>query len=98
MDLIFGMRAFVHTCGGVWQCLVEHLRGRTQVRLEQARNQATAQAITLLPPGAELWETEPDGRTRIIRAPQPSPACMIRHDGEEQGRWERGTSACELRG
>jgi hypothetical protein len=98
MDVNFGMRAFVRRCAGGWHCLVEYLRGRTQVQLEQARNQGTAQAIMLLPPGAELWETGPDGRTRIIRAPQPSPACMISHDGHDHVRFQRGTAGRELRG
>ncbi|GIF23832.1 hypothetical protein BJ973_004443 [Actinoplanes tereljensis] len=59
-------------CRGVWQFLAEHTRGRRRVELEQARNLGTAQAILLLPEGAELWETEPDGRTRIIRKPFPA--------------------------
>lgn len=56
-------------CRGMWQFLTERARGRHRVELEQARNVGTVQAILLLPPGAELWETEPDGRTRIIRKP-----------------------------
>jgi hypothetical protein len=59
-------------CRGVWQLLAERARGRHRVELEQARNVGTAQAILLLPAGAELWETEPGGRTRIIRKPLPA--------------------------
>jgi hypothetical protein len=63
---------FAARCRGVWQFLTERTRGRHRVELEQARNLGTAQAILLLPAGAELWETEPDGRTRIIKKPFPT--------------------------
>lgn len=58
------------TWSGLWRYRGERARGRAQVQLEHARNLGTAQAILLLPPGGELWETEPGGRTRIIRTPR----------------------------
>jgi hypothetical protein len=69
MGLTFGVGAIARACSGMWQYLTARVRGRIEVDLEHARNQATAQAILLLPPGGELWETEPGGRTRIIRMP-----------------------------
>ena len=69
MAVTFGVGTFTRACSGLWQYLVERVRGRTQAQLEQARNQGTAQVIKLLPLGGELWETEPGGRTRIIRLP-----------------------------
>jgi hypothetical protein len=57
---------------GWWRYLGERAYGRAQVELEHARNLGTAQAILLLPPGSELWETEPGGRTRVIRTPPRS--------------------------
>jgi hypothetical protein len=59
---------------GWWRYLGERAHGRAQVQLEHARNLGTAQAILLLPPGGELWETEPGGRTRVIRTPHHSVA------------------------
>ncbi len=61
--------ALAKAYANLWQFLTERVRSRASVELEQVRNEATAQAITLLPDGAELWETEPNGRTRIIRMP-----------------------------
>jgi hypothetical protein len=72
MVVLVGVSALSRACSGLWQYLAERVRGRTRVQLERARNEATAEAIRLLPSGAELWETEPDGRTRIIRMPMPS--------------------------
>jgi hypothetical protein len=69
MAVTFGIGALTRACSGFWQYLVERGRGRTQLQLEQVRNQGTAQAICLLPRGSELWETEPGGRTRVIRIP-----------------------------
>lgn len=69
MAITFGVGMLTRACSGMWHYLVERVRGRTQVELEEARNQATAQAIRLLPLGGELWETEPGGRTRVIRMP-----------------------------
>jgi hypothetical protein len=73
----------------LWHYLTERVRGRAQVQLEHARNQATAQALLLLPPGGELWETEPGGRTRIIRIPG---------QGDTSSESEHRPSAWELPG
>jgi hypothetical protein len=64
-------------CAGLWQYLAERVRGRTAVRLEQERNQATAAVLGVLPPGGELLEYEPQGRLRIIRLPGPSALTAI---------------------
>jgi hypothetical protein len=63
------MLGIARSSGGLWQYLTERTRGRTAIRLEQERNQATAAVIRALPPGGELLEYEPQGRLRIIRRP-----------------------------
>jgi hypothetical protein len=68
---LLGVGAIARTCSGLWRYLIERVRGRTQVQLEQARSQGTVQVICVLPPGSELWESEPGGRTRVIRMPAP---------------------------
>lgn len=60
-------------CGGLWAVLSARARGRTRVELERERNQGTAQAIRLLPPGAELIEGDPAGWRRVIRMPGTRP-------------------------
>lgn len=52
---------------GLWRFLIARDAGRTSLRLEQERNAATAAVLSLLPPGGELLESEPGGRTRLIR-------------------------------
>jgi hypothetical protein len=69
LELLGGLKSVARFCSGMWGYLTERVKGRTAVQLEQERNQATAEAIRLLPPGAELFENEPNGRTRIIRMP-----------------------------
>lgn len=56
-------------CGGLWAFLTARARGRACVELERERNSGTAQAIRLLPPGAELAEGDPAGWRRVIRMP-----------------------------
>jgi hypothetical protein len=63
------MLGIARSDGGLWQYLTERTRGRTAIRLEQERNQATTAVIRALPPGGELLEYEPQGRLRIIRRP-----------------------------
>ena len=55
--------------GGLWWYLIARVQGRTLERLEQLRDEATARAIQMLPPGAELEEYETHGRYRRIRIP-----------------------------
>ncbi|WP_326615137.1 hypothetical protein OG949_40340 (plasmid) [Streptomyces scopuliridis] len=65
-------------CGGLWTYLTERVHARKEVELERERNSATAAVIQLLPPGADLFETEPNGRTRVIRlAPSASAAISL---------------------
>ena len=61
-------------CGGLWEFLTARARGRSQVDLERERNRGTAQAIQLLPPGAELVEGTPAGWRRVIRMPDTRPS------------------------
>jgi hypothetical protein len=77
VDLSFVIAAVGRWCGGLWRCLTVRACGRTQVELERVRNEGTAQVIILLPPGAELFETEPGGRTRVIRMPHQAPPAVI---------------------
>ena len=56
-------------CGGLWAFLTTRARGRARVDLEHERNQGTAQAIQLLPPGSELAEGDSLGWRRVIRIP-----------------------------
>lgn len=80
MVIRFGFGAASRCLSGLWAFLIARVHGRTvlalaqerhqvAVQLERERNKATAQAIELLPPGAELLEREPTGRLRIIRMP-----------------------------
>ncbi|MGW9185985.1 hypothetical protein [Streptomyces rubiginosohelvolus] len=65
-------------CGGLWTYLTERVNARKEVELERERNSATAAVIPLLPPGSDLFETEPNGRTRVIRmAPAASAAISL---------------------
>lgn len=66
-----GITGIARCCGGLWRYLVVRVNGRTAIELERERNRATAVAIGLLPPGAELLESEPGGRLRVIRMPAP---------------------------
>jgi hypothetical protein len=61
-------------CGGLWAFLTAWSRGRTRIDLERERNLGTAQALRLLPPGAELVEGDPSGWRRVIRIPSPTTA------------------------
>jgi len=67
------LTGITRSCGGLWRFLIARVKGRTAVELERERNLATARAITLLPPGAELLENEPCGRLRVIRIPAGHP-------------------------
>lgn len=58
---------FSHRRVGLWRFLIARDAGRTCLRLERERNAATAVVLSLLPPGGELLESEPGGRTRLIR-------------------------------
>jgi hypothetical protein len=82
MVVWLGLRAASRCWSGMWTFLtarthcrsaleLERERQRGMTRLERERNHGTAQAIALLPPGAELLETDLTGRLRIIRIPQP---------------------------
>lgn len=68
---ILGLKSIARFCSGMWGYLTARVNGRTAVLLEQERNHGTVEAIRALPPGAELFENEPNGRTRMIRMPHP---------------------------
>ena len=70
MAFVFGFTGIARCCLGLWQFLTARANGRASVELERERNRGTAEAIKLLPPGAELLENEPTGRLRVIRMPQ----------------------------
>jgi hypothetical protein len=65
-----GISGITRCWGGFWRYMTVRVSGRTAVELERERNRATAAAIQLLPPGAELLEDEPGGRLRVIRMPE----------------------------
>ena len=73
MVVWFGFRAVRGCWSGLWRFLTARTHWRSTVALEREWNAGTAQAIVLLPPGAELMEREPTGRLRIIRIPPPPP-------------------------
>ncbi|MFJ2407457.1 hypothetical protein ACIOUE_39915 [Streptomyces xanthochromogenes] len=69
--MVMGVMAVIggilRRCGSLWTFLTERVNARKEVELERERNLATAMVIPLLPPGTDLLETEPNGRTRVIR-------------------------------
>lgn len=76
-------------CSGLWAFLTARTRGRARVDLERERNRGTAQAIRLLPPGAELVEGDPSGWRRAIRMPDTQPArppVICQNETEPSGR------------
>lgn len=73
LEILGGLKSVARFCSGMWSHLTERVKARTTVLLEQERNRGTANVIRLLPPGAELFETEANGRTRIIRMPHTAP-------------------------
>ena len=82
MSTWLGIAGVSRCCGGLWRYLLVRANGRTEIELECERNRATAALISLLPPGAELLESEPGGRLRVIRMPEPAPVPLIViHDG-----------------
>jgi len=72
-----GITSLARCCSGLWQYLIARVTGKTAIELERERNRATAAAIELLPPGAELLESEPGGRLRVIRIPESAPRPVI---------------------
>ncbi|MGW1506998.1 hypothetical protein ACWCQW_52930 [Streptomyces mirabilis] len=67
---IAGMTA--RRCGGMWRFLAERVHARKAIELERARNEATMAILPQLKPGTDFYESEPGGRTRLIRmAPAP---------------------------
>lgn len=77
MALWPGITGITRCCGGLWRVWMARINGRTAIELERERNRATAAAIGLLPPGAELLESETGGRLRVIRMPAPAPPPLI---------------------
>jgi hypothetical protein len=76
-------------CGGLWAFLTTRARGRARVDLERERNQGTAQAIQLLPPGSELAEGDPLGWRRVIRIPDtPRTAPLARRPAAPEPPYE----------
>jgi len=71
---ILGLKSIARFCSGMWDYLTARVTGRTVVELEKERNRGTVEDIRALPPGAELYESEPNGRTRIIRIPHTGTA------------------------
>lgn len=67
-----GFKSIARFCSGLWDYLTARVQGRTAVELERERNHGTTEMIKALPPGAELLENEPNGRSRMIRTPHPS--------------------------
>ncbi|MFE3687798.1 hypothetical protein ACFXPM_31850 [Streptomyces sp. NPDC059095] len=67
MRLMVVIGGISRRCGGLWTFLTERANARKEIELERERNLATATVIPLLPPGTDLFESEPNGRTRVIR-------------------------------
>ncbi|MEU2485016.1 hypothetical protein ABZ593_10485 [Streptomyces sp. NPDC012617] len=84
--MVMGVAAVIggvlRRCGGLWTYLTERVKARKEVELERERNSATAAVIPLLPPGTDLFETEPNGRTRVIRM-APATSAPISLDRDE---------------
>ncbi len=53
--------------GGAWVYLTERVRARTAVELERERNKASVDLVTQVKDGMDFFESEPGGRTRVIR-------------------------------
>jgi len=86
LGAIMAAKGLQRGCGGLWGYLASRVHGRTAVELERERNAATAAVIPLLPPGSELLETEPGGRTRMIRmAPVAHLLVIVRVDRRPSG-------------
>ncbi|MEU4085036.1 hypothetical protein [Streptomyces aureus] len=57
----------VRGCGGLMRYLTERLHARTVVQVERERNAHTVAVLPLVKPGMDFFESEPGGRTRVIR-------------------------------
>ncbi|MFG2839914.1 hypothetical protein ACGFYE_33480 [Streptomyces zaomyceticus] len=51
----------------MWAYLTERVRARTAVELERERNKASVDLVTQVKDGMDFFESEPGGRTRVIR-------------------------------
>ncbi|MFJ3799918.1 hypothetical protein ACIPSJ_26995 [Streptomyces sp. NPDC090088] len=60
-------RAAVRRSGGMWHFLTTRVQARQAVELERVRNEATVVLLSSLQPGIDFYESEPGGRTRLIR-------------------------------
>lgn len=67
---------------GLWQYLTERSRHRAEVELEQERNRATRQVLTLVRPGWRFLEYEVGGRLRAVEAPA-SPSSQLEQREED---------------
>ncbi|MEU9136925.1 hypothetical protein AB0D33_13305 [Streptomyces sp. NPDC048404] len=62
-----GVGRAVRGCGGLLRYLTERLHARTAVEMERERNAHTVAVLPLMKPGMDFFESEPGGRTRVIR-------------------------------
>ena len=93
MVVTFGLGAVGRCCSGLWRFLAARVDGRMAVELERQRYQGTVelerernigtmQVIALLPPGAELLESEPAGRLRVVRIAPALPFPPLGHPAD----------------
>jgi hypothetical protein len=62
---------------GLWDFLGKRAASRDRVKLEEARNRGTQEAIAALPPGAVLREGGPDWHREVSIPDRPPPPAVI---------------------